>query len=308
MSTNSTLLDGPWARGFYANNPRYKRPFSMNGDSTPYLIERDYRCAESTYQAGLLGVEQLPFNPLYRLIIETDPVPLAQANAIATVRTFSRIPSTQITYSSQAITKPGPSVFGVAGGHYDINTTGTYVATGIVFYRYANYFFLNNEIYVIQVAATSANSGGNTRITATAHGITGTEKILFTNNLAAIGGYIVAPAYYTVVDANTIDLIGINIGVTDGGYIAKYYRAYTPGTDRVGTKLSQAFYLPGVTTGITTPADIPIPSPLLNDLELVNSLLANLTGYQTYDSTALAQWMASPIYTQTAIQINMADL
>lgn len=305
-----TLIDGNWIQPDTTGAPRFVYPFRMNGDKVSCYFEQDY--------LQLMASRSLPFYPSplsiphpslkdFYLIKETDPQ-FGIANLLSLTRTFSRIPTTQITFSSQAITKPSPGSFGIGSQIYNINTTGTYVSTGLLFFLYSGYYFLNNQVYVIQVAATSANSGGNTRISATAHGITGSETILFTNNLAGVGGYIVAPAYYTVVDANTIDLIGINIGVTSGGYISKYYRAYTPGTDRVGTRLSQTFYLPGVTTGITTPADIPIPDPLLNDLALVNSMLAHLTGYQTYDSTALVQWMGSPIYTQTAIEINMADL
>ena len=68
----------------------------------------------------------------------------------------------------------------------------------------------------------------------------------------------------------------------------------------------QDFYLPGVTTGITTAADIPIPDPLINDAAFLAAVVANLSGYLTYDSDTLDFWLG-PIYTQVKRQINMAD-
>lgn len=299
----TTLIDGNWIRPDTTGAPRFTYPFRLNGDRVSAYFEQDYLQQSATATAPLPfipSVLSIPHDTLrdFYLIAETPPV-FGLANLLGFTRTYSRIPSTQVSYSSQAITKPAPSSFGTLDANFRDNT-GAFIGTG---YAYSSYYFGNNQVYGPSQVSTSVNSGGNTRVTCTAHGI------LAGNSLVARGTslYIFTTGQFTVVDANTIDLLGINLGTTVAN-LAKYLRAYTAGTDRVGTKLSQAFYLPGVTTGITTPADIPIPSPLLNDLELVASLLANLTGYQTYDSTALAQWMASPIYTQTAIQINMADL
>lgn len=297
MASRDTLIDGDWTRPSAVGAKRFYYPFLQNGDRVSAYFEEDNWQTGALFTPATLSIPHEQLRDFY-LIVETPPV-FGLANLLGFTRTFSRIPSTQVTYGSQAITKPSPSTFGVASSNV-FDNTGSFLSLA---WLYSGYIFTNNQVYRPTVAVTSVNSGLNTRVTWALHGQTGSLPIIFDSTAEEI----FTSGQYTVVDPNTIDLLGVNLGVTVTA-ARSYLRAYTPGTDRVGVKLSQAFYLPGVTAGITTPADIPIPSPLLNDLELVNSLLVNLTGYQTYDSTTLAQWMGSPIYTQTAIQINMADL
>ena len=141
-----------------------------------------------------------------------------------------------------------------------------------------------------------------------AHGLAGTERIAVRRSASTVW-YLFATGQYAVLNANAISLTGWGGTLSNFATICgKYYRDYTAGTDRVGTKLIQNFYLPGVTVGITTPTDIPIPDPLLNDTKFLLAALANTSGYQIYDSTALGPWNKSPIYEQTAIYINMADV
>jgi hypothetical protein len=109
------------------------------------------------------------------------------------------------------------------------------------------------------------------------------------------------------VDTTNIDLLGwqFDVNATQAG---KYLRDYSSGPDRIMTKQVSTFYLPGVTSGITTPADITIPAPLLNDTALLAAALANTSGFLNYDTDSLEQWMESSIYRLNAVQINMADL
>lgn len=112
---------------------------------------------------------------------------------------------------------------------------------------------------------------------------------------------------WVVVDSNTLALsTNVSPGITNALF-AQSLRSYTPGPDRVGCKLVTSFYLPGVTTGITTPADIPIPAPLINDTDFLAAVLANTSGYLNYDADPLTPWLG-PIFEQTQKQINMADV
>jgi hypothetical protein len=126
------------------------------------------------------------------------------------------------------------------------------------------------------------------------------------NLLLAVSGdtsqflYLNGPKW-KVFDANTI------ASGTDATYVGKLTRAYTPGTDRLGTKKTKTFYISGITLGIASPTDIPIPSPLLNDAEFLTAAIAATSGYLTYDSAALEIWRG-PIYAQENIAINMADV
>ena len=87
-------------------------------------------------------------------------------------------------------------------------------------------------------------------------------------------------------------------------------RSYTPGTDRVLTKLTDKFYLPTVTPGITTAADIPVPDVAINDIQLLNLISGSATGFQNYDAEPVTGWPSdqSPVYRQRLIQINVDNL
>ena len=144
------------------------------------------------------------------------------------------------------------------------------------------------------------------RSTITAHGFTSTSDLAV---YGSPGYYLLPDSQWNVIDANTVTF---NWGIAGNNYtsasIGQYSRDYTPGTDRVLTQNTQRFYLPGVTSGITTFSDIPAPTILLNDLEFIAAVIANTSGYVTYDATELTRWMDSAIYTQTFEAINMSNV
>lgn len=298
--------------GYYGSPVRISRtpreyPFAALGDTTTARYVATYLVDQAAFTPTARGTVD-PENAGFYLESETKPE-IVNGDIAQFSRTYSSVPADVVSYSTRVITKPtAASAGGTTGAVYIFYASPA--GTGLGLYTsYQGYLFApNNKIYGPLLTATSANNGGNTRLTATAHGIAGTESII----VAGIGGStarygIVAPGAYTVVDANTIDVLGYNLG-TAAISLAKYLRDYTPGTDRVGLRRTQKFYLPGVTGGITTPADIPLPSLLVNDIELLASLLANLTGYQTYDASELTRWNDGPIYTQTYDEIDMATL
>lgn len=158
------------------------------------------------------------------------------------------------------------------------------------------------------VSVTTQNLRIGFMATITGHGFA------TSGNLAGINGSSSFLFAYTtgwvVVDANTIAYNG-SIGqspqvgsITSAGPL---YRTYTPGVDRLRTKRVTSYYLPGVTAGITTPADIPVPDPALNDAVFLSLVITYLTGFQTYDADPLALWLG-PIYQQTLIQIDMTTV
>lgn len=307
MASNNTLLDGQFARGIYVGRTPIEYPFQINGDRTAAILTRDFRVRESTYVPGQIGVERDPTWPAAYLMSEGAPLPTGLADVLTMRRTFATVPADQITYGSRVITKP--TVASVGGTAVGSMWEGVANLTSYSSILYSNHIFGgNNKVYGPRMASTSATSGGNTRVTATAHGIAGTETLLTTGSDNSSTQYaILAPANYSVVDANTIDILGVNWNA-NVITVSKYLRDYASGTDRVGTRLTQKFYLPGVTSGITTAADIPLPALLANDAALIAAVIASATGYQTYDASALGRWRDWPIYTQTLEEINMADL
>lgn len=218
-------------------------------------------------------------------------------------REYANVPATVIVYGTLAITKPNPSALGTlidnaVGGL----TSGNYGPL----YNYNNYWFLTTLTYVYgaSVVTTSSNSGGNTRVEfSSAHTIAGTEEIMI---LQATNYTRVLPAEYSVVDADTIDILGVNYG-TQVTLVAKFLRSYTPGPDRVRIRKTKSFYLPGLTLGIASAQDIPVPNPLTNDIEFLTQVVTTLSGFVTYDANPLDFWKG-PIYQQELIAIDMATV
>jgi hypothetical protein len=143
------------------------------------------------------------------------------------------------------------------------------------------------------------------RAIVTAHGFNAANPlsvIISTNSNHAL----LAPStMWSVVDANTIAFF---VNPSAGISLGQYLRDYTPGIQRVRTKNTQNFYLPGVTPGIATPGDIPIPTILQNDISFLTTALSTLSGYQAYSAGELDKWRSGAIYTQATVEIDMATL
>lgn len=145
-------------------------------------------------------------------------------------------------------------------------------------------------------------------ITEAAHGLATNAEIRYYSTTPSGAGTL---ATVTNTSANTF-----TIPTTDASAVPNplYYRTllrtYTPGTDRLLAKITDSFYLPGITANITTPEDIPIPSLAINDTQLLALVVGSATGYQNYDAEALTGWPTedSPIYKQRLIQINVDGL
>jgi hypothetical protein len=139
----------------------------------------------------------------------------------------------------------------------------------------------------------------------TAHGLsTG-----LTLAVVASGGSVIlfSTAYWGSIDANT--LWAPNNGDTQYWiYFATYKRTYPAGKSLLlRTRLTEDFYLPGVSAGITSPTDIPIVTGLQNPNDFINALMT-LTGWQTYETEGPAFWLDGPIYRVGFVAINLDDI
>lgn len=306
----SILFDGAYGQvGGFNSGTEHEFPLSRFGNYAVRIVR--------TYKQTLAALLMDRFTGSFRLGVTQDPEITdayldSESNPTKTTtglraftRIFSNIPADVVSQGSRVITKPA---FSSVGGTGDIFIyDGATLTTLGAAYIYSGYFWGANKIYGAAVAGTQAASGGNLRLSIASHGVAGTEDIVFQHNLGSIY-YRFTSAQYTVVDPNTIDLIGKSAFGSASTTIRKYLRDYTPGTDRVGLRTTQKFYLPGVTSGITTAADIPIPSVLLNDSDFLASAFVNLSGWQTYDATELVRWQDGQIYTQSLLEINMGDI
>lgn len=110
------------------------------------------------------------------------------------------------------------------------------------------------------------------------------------------------------VDANTIAfarLIGL-MGDYIEIYMGQFARAYTPTTRLVATRQTDSFYLPAVTTGITTAADIPRAAGLQTPTTLIDGVLTT-TGFQTHRTEGPKSWQG-PILKLSTVDINVDDI
>jgi hypothetical protein len=311
----SNVYDGAYSQpGGLLTSTVHEPTFDAQGYPLPMATVRTYKqtvaawLADRRENAFVLGSTSDPETPDSYLMNNSAPNKTA-SNLYSFNRTFSRVPADVVTYGSRVITKPTAA----SAGGTALTTQYFYSSAGVLLGNYTTYlshvFAPNNSVYGPEAATTSVNSGANTRVTWATHGLAGTEAIE-TRSSGWGGGdsrRITAAGGYSVIDPNTIDILGFNLGVTVAN-AGKYLREYSPSTDRVGTRKTQRFYLPGVTANVTTPADIELPALLMNDVDFISSILANTTGFQDYDATALERWNGWPIYTQTFEAINMANL
>ena len=153
-----------------------------------------------------------------------------------------------------------------------------------------------------------------THLAITAHGFDPARA------LAAVWGnpvtFIYPAGYWGVIDANTIwlpgwsnNLYAVNlVGTYASTYAIGGTGNYAGGIRLVRTRVTETFYLPGVSAGIASPADIVPPAGMQNPVAFLAALLTPLSGYQIYENEGPAPWMGGPIYRVATTEINFDDL
>jgi len=298
-----TLLDGNYIGPSTDGAPRWQWPFRVNGDLVSAFFEQDYWQTLATFTPQKWIIPHELYSDFY-LVKESEPQSL-DALVVKFTRTFARIPVTQTAYGTTKINKPLLSEFATAFNGNGVTGAGT-SSTVTPCYDYISHMWdgQNNRVYGPYITTTSANNGANTRVTwPSAHGIT-TQRFMIKSSG---NRYIFNSGDYTVVDTTNIDLLGWLFGA-NATQAGKYLRDYTSGPGNVVTKNVGTFYLPGITSGITTPADVTMPAPLLNDAAFLAAVVATLSGFLNYDLDGFGPWMDSSIYRLDAVQINMASL
>ncbi len=164
-----------------------------------------------------------------------------------------------------------------------------------------------STVIVLQISATVFSLQVGARATLTGHGFSAVNCLyLERSGLSSASG--LEPGFWVVVDANTIAFPGTAIAYLNVDFIGQSIRNYTPGSANVRIRDTQNFYLPGVTPGIATVDDIPIPVANTSDLALLDLASGTATGYQTYDVTRLVPWRETAIQEHTITEINVDNL
>lgn len=140
--------------------------------------------------------------------------------------------------------------------------------------------------------------------TVTSHGFTDTLELVAVRSDNTLAVY--STAYWDDVDANTI-WIPTSSSIA-GVYFATYSTTYSAGKAiLLRTRITEDFFLPGVTAGISTPTSIPIDAGLQNPTEFIEAVVT-LTGWQTYETEGPTFWLGGPIYRRAYTAINLDDI
>jgi hypothetical protein len=141
------------------------------------------------------------------------------------------------------------------------------------------------------------------------HGLTTANTLFLKSGSTYYAGIL--GSKFIVPDANTIRLlVAASDDYAAAGTITELggrtKASYQPGSVLIPGSQITNFYLPGVTSGITTAADIPIPSSAANDTDL---LLAIFSGSSTINTNVgqLQPWRG-PILSLTYEQVSAANV
>lgn len=141
------------------------------------------------------------------------------------------------------------------------------------------------------------------------HGLSLTDTLYIKGGSTYYAG--IAPGAFTLPDAYTISL-NINGAqayvsastITEVGRRTK--QNYAPGSAMIPCNKTTTFYLPGVSPGVATAADIPIPASQSDPGVLLSAIFAG-TGMINYVVGERAQWMG-PILSQDVTTILAQDV
>lgn len=157
-----------------------------------------------------------------------------------------------------------------------------------------------------QTIVFSAGTASARTITVAANGIALTDSLYIKGDgtLALFSGNFALP------DANTITLYATPAtlaatatAITEIGKRTK--QNYAPGTTSLRASSTTAFYLPGVTAGVTTPADIPLPTDQSNDTAFLTAVFAG-TGSLNYIVGQWTRWIDGPVISQATTTIDVS--
>lgn len=160
------------------------------------------------------------------------------------------------------------------------------------------------EIVRLETADINANS---VRTIATGSAHSGAAGGLFAawngDKLVAVSKAVSASG--STMTVPLVDFQGDDLAITHIAF-ATQGTCYLNGPKLCTVKKTQKFYLPGVTSGITTYADIPDVTIYTDPVSWLGRIIAVPTGYAAIAVNDLAQWQG-PILMQETAEVQMSD-
>lgn len=114
-----------------------------------------------------------------------------------------------------------------------------------------------------------------------------------------------------VADANVFSILNDEfsdantVSITHAAFADNAAARYVNGPVPVSTKITETFYLPGVSAGITTPADITLAAAETDPVSWLSKIASSAT-YAVVDGAELEQWQG-PIFRVTKTELDMSD-
>lgn len=135
------------------------------------------------------------------------------------------------------------------------------------------------------------------KLTATGHSLSSGQSCY----LGASSFTLVTPQ--SVDGPNALQIAAGSVGAA----LRRYVRDYTEGSAWVRVRRKHDYYLPGVTAGITTPADIPVPIVRSDDSAFLLAIFAGGSGYVNWEASDLSRYRGN-IYEQTITDLRVSDI
>lgn len=283
--------DGVWTTGVNYGFDRVTYPFinypTKDTTTKVYEVSRAILPANYTPQAALSTYSG---NSVAYLVDESD----LQIDTMGRARyllKYANVPGNQVIPSSRVITRPvmhGTSYGTNYGVSYDLGISTT--------------------IFQNPPAAEAVAVIGAPTIKQVGHGGSNGDQFAAWGNgkLIAYGqAYVINVDYYQYA-LNSLQ-VGIEIipTLSAAAFAKNGLARYVNGPINCTVRKTQKFYLPTVTPGITTFADIPLQTPNMDPVSWMREVVTN-QAWTVESVTELAPWMG-PILYQEISEVQMSD-
>jgi hypothetical protein len=261
-------------------------------DITGWVLPGSYTPANalSTYPGdGTIAADNVAY-----LVNESEPQLVAGSYSVD--RAYCNIPNTQTRWGSQIIVRPVM---------HDIATAGVYAVT--LDEGETSHLF-NSRLTCVQVydqntttqlrllENTSSNgaSDGDTLIAWNGDRIVGITTIFEVNSASSV-----------TVQANEAPWNANSLAITHFQVARSAWKRVVNNEINVSTKITENFYLPSVTPGISTPSDITLYPSELDPVSWLAAIAASNT-WAVVNGTEVDVWQG-PIYRATKTEVRLAD-
>lgn len=163
----------------------------------------------------------------------------------------------------------------------------------------------SNKAFTQITSATSQAISVARHTTIASHGFTASNALCVMNASSSPNTlYVIPSGQWDIYDADTIRS-GL---ITNVNFhrVGQYLRDYLPGSQNVPTRITERTYLPGVTPGVATYADIPLETPALSDAEIIDAIVSG-GGWHVVEFTPPEVWRG-PIYKTVTTEVDLDAL